>query len=124
MKLSEKRALFTRLLAELIVWAHQNHMMVALDEVKRSQAAANANAASGKGISNSLHLIPLAADLILYKDDPTTPDIIEYDYKSDSASYKKLGDKWKSMHPLCRWGGDFTKPVDGNHFSLEHEGRK
>lgn len=123
MKLSAKRALFTKLLAELILWAHQNHMLVALDQVKRTQAEANSNAAKGAGISNSLHLVGLAADLILYQDDPTTPEV-EHEYRADSASYKRLGDKWKSMHPLCRWGGDFTKPVDGNHFSLEHNGVK
>lgn len=98
-------------------------MLVALDQVKRSQADANANAKSGAGISNSLHLIPLAADLILYKDDPSTEEV-EYEYRPDSAAYKPLGEKWKSMHPLCRWGGDFSKPVDGNHFSLEHNGVK
>ena len=30
--------------------------------------------------------------------------------------------KWrKAYYPLCRWGGRFG---DGNHYSLEHEGRK
>lgn len=112
MKLSEKRVLFTKLLAELILWAHENKYMVAIDEAKRSQAQANANAASGKGISNSLHLIPLAADLVLY---------INGEYKTATSDYKVLGEKWESLHPLCAWGGRFN---DGNHFSLMHEGRK
>jgi len=114
MKLSEKRALFTQLLAQLILWAGtQDRVSVALDQVKRTQAEADANAKSGAGISNSLHLLGLAGDLILYKDGK---------YMDKSEDYKFLGDYWKSLHPLCRWGGDFKSRPDGNHFSLEHEG--
>ena len=28
-----------------------------------------------------------------------------------------IGQMWKDMHPLCRWGGDFTRP-DSDHYSL------
>lgn len=35
--------------------------------------------------------------------------------------WKILGDKWKSYHELCRWGGDF-KSRDDNHISIEHAG--
>jgi len=117
MKLSQKRALFSRLFAELIVWAHAQGMYVAIDQVKRTQAEANANAKSGAGISNSNHLVGLAGDLILYEGE-------NYEYKDKSEDYKRLGDKWKTMHPLCCWGGDFKTRVDGNHFSLEHNGVK
>lgn len=117
MKLSQKRALFSKLFAELIIWAHENGMYVAIDQVKRTQAEANANAKSGAGIANSNHLVGLAGDLILYEGE-------NYEYKDKSEDYKRLGDKWKTMHPLCRWGGDFKTRVDGNHFSLEHNGVK
>ena len=33
-----------------------------------------------------------------------------------------LGAKWKSLNPLCRWGGDFDSG-DYNHFSITHRGR-
>lgn len=104
------------------MWCAENKHYVALDQVKRTQAEANANAKSGAGISNSLHLSGLAADLILYLDDPKTPAVIEHDYASRSEDYKILGEKWKTMHPLARWGGDFKSRPDGNHFSLEHNG--
>lgn len=112
MKLSEKRVLFTGLLGKLIAWGHENGYMIAIDQAKRTQAEADANAKSGAGISNSLHLIPLAADFVLY---------INGEYKTQTEDYKALGIYWKSLHRDCRWGGDFSKP-DGNHFSLQHNG--
>lgn len=33
-----------------------------------------------------------------------------------------LGKHWKSLHSLCRWGGDFASK-DYNHFSITHGGR-
>lgn len=120
MTLREQRCLFTRLIAQLINYADTIGYEVSLEEVKRSQAQANANAASGAGISNSLHLLGLAADLNLY---------INGDWQQNSEAFRPLGDYWKTLHPLARWGGDFRdrlgrpKP-DGNHFSLEWEGRK
>lgn len=114
MKLSEKRILFSLLISELIVWAHTQGITVAFDEVKRSPEVAKIYAEQGKGISNSLHTLGLAADLIRYEGTA---------YLSSSHDYKVLGDKWKSMHSLARWGGDFRR-ADGGHFSLEHNGVK
>lgn len=114
MKLSEKRILFSQLISKLVLWAAENGYDLAYDQVKRSQAEASANAASGKGISNSLHLVGLAADLNLY---------VNGIYQETTEAHKAIGEKWKSMHPLARWGGDFTRK-DGNHYSLEHNGVK
>lgn len=114
MKLSAKRILFSRLLSELILWASKEGLDLAIDQVKRTESEAKANAAKGTGIANSLHLIGLAADLNLY---------INGEYQTTTEAHKKIGEYWKSLHPLCCWGGDFSKP-DGNHYSLEHEGRK
>ena len=115
MTLGEHQRLFMRLLGEFLVWIYQQpYFEVAGGELERSKAQAEANAASGAGISNSLHLLKLAIDLALF---------ISGIYQTDSEAYRPLGEKWKSMHPLCRWGGDFSKP-DGNHFSIEFQGRK
>lgn len=114
MKLREARCLFSRLISDLVLWAFEQGYEVSYEEVKRSKAQADANAASGAGISNSLHLDGLAADLNLY---------IGGEYQPTSEAHAEIGAKWKTMHPLCRWGGDFRKP-DGNHYSIEWEGRK
>jgi len=111
--LSKKRQRFTRDIAKLINKAIELGYAPALDQVKRMQAEADANAASGAGISNSLHLVGLAADLLLYQDGK---------YLTATVDHKLLGEYWESLGPDYRWGGRFTKP-DGNHYSIAHEGR-
>lgn len=113
MTLQEQRCLFTMLMARFILWINllPQHA-VAANEVKRETAVADYNSSVGKGISHSLHLDGLAIDLLLY---------INGIYQTDSTKYKELGEYWKSLHPLNRWGGDFAKP-DGNHFSSTRNG--
>lgn len=49
--------------------------------------------------------------------------------QGDHPAWHALGHYWKSVHPLCRWGGDFLdakgrKVGDYGHFSVETpEGR-
>lgn len=120
MNLSQKQRLFIRYLGTLITWAYKSGYELTGGDLFRSQEQATANAAAGTGIKNSLHSLRLAVDLNLW---------IDGSYVTDSFAYKPLGDYWKSLDPLCRWGGDFKdangrpKP-DGNHFSIEHEGVK
>lgn len=56
----------------------------------------------------SLHHMGLALDLNLYKDGR---------YIMDDEGHRELGAYWKSLHPDCRWGGDFTSK-DFNHYSF------
>lgn len=115
----QKQFLFARLTADLIVYAFQQGYQVTLGEAYRPPETAELYARQGKGISNSLHRRKLAIDLNLFKDSQ---------YLKDTASYKVLGDYWKSLSGLgyeCCWGGDFKGPLtDGNHFSLSHLGIK
>jgi hypothetical protein len=114
-KLSDKRCRFSVAISKLVQWTNQQPgYSCAFDEVKRTKEQALANAKSGKGIANSVHLIGLAADLILYKDGL---------YQTGSEAYRFMGDYWKAMGKDHRWGGDFSRP-DGNHFSIEHNGVK
>lgn len=119
--LRQQRCLFTRLICELGVWAFQQPgVELAFGEVVRTRTQAIINANKGVGIGNSLHLDGLAVDFMLY---------INGVYMDDSTAHKFLGDKWKSMHPLNRWGGDFKddhgKPKpDGNHYSSTRGGIK
>lgn len=119
MTLGEKQRLFVNLVGQLIQWAYANDYEFSFGECYRTPEQALLNQKAGKGISNSLHTKRLAIDLNLFAD--ITPDGDEDIYATKSESYAALGAYWKKLHPLCRWGGDFSKP-DGNHFSLEHEG--
>lgn len=123
MTLRELRCLFTSLVPRLIDKARELGYECALGEVERSKLQAQANADSGAGTSNSLHIVGLAVDLHLYRGGA---------YLTKSEDHAELGTYWKSLHPLARWGGDFTtiedgkvksKP-DGNHYSIEWQGRK
>lgn len=114
MTLGEQQRLFVKLVGRLIAWTYaQPGLELTFGDAFRSAEQAALNAQKGSGISNSLHTKRLAIDLNLFKDG-------QYIEKSDL--YEPLGTYWKSLHELCRWGGDFKSRPDGNHFSLEWEG--
>lgn len=119
MTLGDKQRLFAQLLGEFLVWCYANDYEVSFGEAYRTPEQAALNAKKGSGILHSLHTKRLAVDLNLFLDSSLVAD--EDVYALNSEAYQPLGFKWKSLHELCRWGGDFTRP-DGNHFSLEHEG--
>lgn len=113
--LRQKQSRFARSLPLLIQYAIATGYELTLGEALRTQAQANDNAASGAGISNSLHLDRLAIDLNLFKDGQ---------YLADSESHRPLGTFWKSLGADHVWGGDFKPKPDGNHYSIAHAGRK
>jgi nitrous oxidase accessory protein NosD len=121
-ELGRRQELFTALLGEFLVWLTrvQPGITARIREVQRKPEVAHQNALSGVGISNSLHIDSLAADVAIFRDGV---------YLSDSEDYRFAGEYWKSLHPLCRWGGDFKdangnpKP-DGNHMSVTYQGRQ
>lgn len=139
MTLSEKQRLFHRLLTDLQVWGYAQGYEFTFGEAMRSdeQAEINYIGPSGrdavaqliergfpklaarlrnngktKSPSYTVHQDCLAVDLKLF---------INGIWQSDTEAYRPLGEKWESMHTLCRWGGRFN---DGNHFSFEHNGVK
>ena len=72
---------------------------------------------------SSLHYDRLAADLnVFIFTVEGTWDYIE-SYDEAPGVWNRLGNYWKSLHPLCRWGGDF-ETRDLNHFSITAWGRK
>lgn len=112
MTLRQKQSFFVALVAELIQEAHRQGFELTFGEAYRSPEEAARLAAAGKGIAKSLHTIRLAIDLNLFRAGV---------YLSSTESHRPLGEWWERQHPLCRWGGRFN---DGNHYSLEHEGRQ
>lgn len=139
MTLREKQSMFVRLGSRLIVEATARGYELTFGETKRSDeqaiinalgpegreqvaqlveaefpdlAAALRNNGKARGIARSVHCDQLAVDLNLFCDG---------DYLESTAAHQPLGEWWEKQHTLCRWGGRFG---DGNHYSLEHEGRR
>jgi hypothetical protein len=112
MSLREKQSLFVGLVALLIIHAKELGYQLTFGEALRSPEEAIRLAKAGKGIQNSVHCLSLAIDLNLFKNGV---------YLSSTEDHRVLGEYWKTLDPLARWGGDFK---DGNHYSLEHNGVK
>ena len=60
----------------------------------------------------SFHCKRCAQDINLFKQDCSLCESVE--------DYREPGEHWKSLDPMCAWGGDFkTGSIgDANHFSL------
>lgn len=106
MTLREKQSLFVRLIGEFIEWVYAQGYQLTFGESYDDDGIGH--------MKNSNHYIRLAQDFNLFVDGKYIAD-------GHHPVYTFLGNKWESMHTLCRWGGRFN---DANHFSLEHEGRK
>lgn len=102
---------FASMVPRLLDHAFALGLRCSLGEAERSKAQAAANAKSGKGIANSLHIDRLAIDIHLYRADGT--------YLSRTEDHTALGEYWESIGGT--WGGRFG---DGNHYSLAYGGRK
>ncbi len=112
MTLREKQSLFVGLVGQLIYEAHRQGYDLTFGDAYRSPEEAARLAKTGAGIKRSLHCDRIAIDFNLFKNG---------EYLSQTMDHLPLGEWWEQQHPLCRWGGRFG---DGNHYSLEHEGRK
>lgn len=75
-------------------------------------AAKIRNNGKASGIRASVHQLAIAIDLNLFRDGI---------YLTRTEDHRLLGEYWETLHPLCRWGGRWG---DGNHYSLEYQGRK
>ena len=115
MTLGEKQRLFVRLVGELIDYAYVSGYELSFGDAYRDPRLAAFNAAQGSGITNSLHCERLAVDFNLFKDGT---------WLTSTDAHLPLGNYWKTLHPLCCWGGDFIKRKDGNHYGITHNGIK
>lgn len=113
MTLGQKQRLFAKLLPRLIDYIYGAGYEVSFGEAWRHPEWAKEMARRKLGTTNSLHIERLAIDLNLFRDGH---------YLTRTEHHAEFGAFWKSLHPLCRWGGDFSRP-DGNHYSIAHGGR-
>jgi len=100
MTLGDKQRKFTQMVANLINYAYlQGYELTFGDAWAHDGHKKNSN-----------HYIRLAIDLNLFKDGV---------YLTETSDHEFLGLFWEEMGGS--WGGRFN---DGNHYSLEHNGRQ
>jgi hypothetical protein len=100
-------------MAKLIQKAAELGYGVTMGECWRTPEQALLNAKHGIGIVHSLHIYRLAVDINLFNNGALLPG---------PEGYEQLGTWWKTLGPRYRWGGDFPKLKDYNHFSLSPDG--
>ena len=111
MSLGKEQRKFTRMIADLIIFAYNNGYELSLGDAYRDpRVFGAAGKRKGYGRSNSNHKRRLAIDLNLFKGG---------DYLATTEAHRPLGEYWESIGGT--WGGRFN---DGNHYSLEYQGYK
>ncbi len=102
MTLRQKQSKFASMVALLIQFAYQLGYEVTIGDVWAHEGHRK----------NSNHYLKLAIDLNLFRNGR---------FLRSTKSHLPLGEFWESLGGA--WGGRFKNP-DGNHYSLEHHGRK
>lgn len=111
--LHQAQALHVRLIAKLIEFVYaQPGYELTWGEAFRTAEQAQWDETNHTGIVNSVHCQRLAVDFMLFKNGF---------YLTDPSEYTFMGEYWKTLDPLCRWGGDF-EIVDADHFSITWNG--
>lgn len=111
MTLGQKQRKFTRMIAQLIEYAYQNGYELTFGDAYRDpRLHGDVGVKKSYSSANSLHKSRLAVDFNLFKDGQ---------YLTTTEAHRPLGEYWESIGGT--WGGRFN---DGNHYSLEHQGRK
>ena len=113
MKLGDKQRAFTRMIADLIIFAYEQGYELTFGDAYRDPRVHGAEGEKKSYSSaNSNHKRRLAVDFNLFVGGHLITD-------SDSEYWIAIGEYWESLGGA--WGGRFQ---DGNHFSLEWKGFK
>ncbi|AQZ96547.1 M15 family metallopeptidase [Halopseudomonas phragmitis] len=109
--LGQKQRRFTRMIGLLIEYAYQNGYELTFGDAYRDPRV-HGQVGEKKSYSSagSLHKQRLAVDFNLFRDGR---------YLTQTEDHRLLGEYWESLGGA--WGGRFN---DGNHYSLEHDGRR
>lgn len=111
--LSFKQATFAQNVAKLIQKIAEQGYFCTFGETFRTKEQAEIYFKQKKGILNSLHCKRLAIDLNLFDR--------KMNYLTDSESHRPFGEYWESLHVMNRWGGNFNRVRDGNHYEMREE---
>ena len=109
--LGQKQRRFTRMIGLLIEFAYQQGYELTFGDAYRDpRVHGDVGVKKSYSRANSVHKSRLAVDFNLFKNGV---------YLTSTEDHRELGEFWESIGGT--WGGRFN---DGNHYSLEHQGRK
>ena len=111
MTVGQKQRLLVKMVGQLIEHAYANGYELTFGDAYRDPRLHGAVGVKiGYGAAGSLHKERLAVDFNLFKDGV---------FLTSTEDHRPLGEYWESLGGT--WGGRFN---DGNHYSIEHGGRK
>ncbi len=95
------------------LWLEAQGYDVGQGEGWRPPWVAEVYAEQGKGIKDSIHVERMGHDLIIRKNG----------IEVGPEDYRRCGEAWKALDSENRYGGDFEKLRDYQHFSRKYGGR-
>ena len=111
MSLGSKQRRFTKMIGLRIEYAYQNGYELTFGDAYRDpKVHGKVGEKKSYSAASSLHKQRLAVDFNLFRGGQ---------YLTSTEDHRPLGEYWEALGGS--WGGRFN---DGNHYSLEHEGRK
>jgi len=111
MSVREKQSQFVQMIGDLIDYAYREGYELTFGDAYRDpRVHGHIGFKLGYGRRDSLHKERLAIDFNLFRDGK---------YLTSTEDHRPLGEFWEKMGGS--WGGHYN---DGNHYSLEHEGRR
>lgn len=111
MTLGQKQQYFTLMIASLIVFAYEHGYSLTFGDAFRDPRVHGVvGEKKSYSSANSNHKIRLAVDFNLFKDGK---------FLTSTEDHEPLGKYWESIGGT--WGGRWN---DGNHYSVEWQGRK
>jgi len=120
LSLGQKQELFMKLLGIFIPWIHTHPTWrVRMQEGYVGITDAADGDYDGPHMQGGAHYNKIGLDIAFFLLEPGK----EIQLTTWHPVWDEAGTFWKSLHPLCRWGGDFQSK-DFNHFSLYHAGKE
>jgi hypothetical protein len=109
--MGQKQRRFTSMIGLLIAFAYEvGYELTFGDAYRDPRVHGEVGNSKSYSSANSLHKSRLAVDFNLFKDGK---------FLTATSDHLPLGEFWESIGGT--WGGRFN---DGNHYSMEHNGRK
>ena len=111
MELIESQKIFALNVGYLIHYIYCIGLTCTFGEAYRTAEQAEIYANEGKGIINSLHRKRLAIDLNIFS--PSGELLTSIEALAD------IGKEWEKFNSKNRWGGNFKKRPDTDHFEMQ-----